>query len=55
MSTPTPLLGRVALHLKFITPDQLAEASRLQAGRITPRDAYMKARDKTRFEALIPD
>jgi len=31
MSTPTPLLGRVALHLKFITPDQLAEATRLQA------------------------
>jgi twitching motility protein PilT len=27
----------------------------LEAGRITPRDAYMKARDKTRFEALIPD
>jgi twitching motility protein PilT len=31
MSTPIPLLGRVALHLKFITPDQLAQATRLQA------------------------
>jgi len=31
MSTPTLLLGRVALHLKFITPDQLADATRLQA------------------------
>jgi len=31
MSTPTALLGRVALHLKLITPDQLAEATRLQA------------------------
>ena len=30
MSTPTLLLGRVALHLKFITPDQLADATRLQ-------------------------
>ena len=27
----------------------------LQAGRITPRDAYMKARDKSRFEAMVPD
>jgi twitching motility protein PilT len=27
----------------------------LQAGRITARDAYMKARDKTRFESQVPD
>lgn len=28
--SPIPLLGRIALHLKLITPDQLSEATRLQ-------------------------
>src|SRR5262245_31648673 len=27
---PIPLLGRIAVHLKFITVEQLAEATRLQ-------------------------
>ncbi len=26
----------------------------VEAGRINPRDAYMKARDKSRFEAMVP-
>jgi twitching motility protein PilT len=30
MSTPIPLLGRIAVHLRFISVDQLAEATRLQ-------------------------
>jgi twitching motility protein PilT len=30
MSMPIPLLGRIAVHLRFISVDQLAEATRLQ-------------------------
>jgi twitching motility protein PilT len=32
-----------------------ALAAALEAGKITPRDAYLKARDKARFEGLVPD
>jgi twitching motility protein PilT len=32
-----------------------ALAAALEAGKITPRDAHLKARDKARFEGLVPD
>ena len=53
----TPMIGSVIQSGKAQGMQSMDDAlfALQDAGRITPRDAYLKATDKTRFEALVPD